>query len=54
MNSATERQQLLFVWTQDSSLLSPIVGWSFHDANDPNADAPELPHARGVDVLADS
>ena len=53
MNSATERQQLLFVWTQDSSLLSPIVGWSFHDGNDPNADAPDLPHARGVDVLAD-
>jgi hypothetical protein len=53
VNSETERQELLFVWTEDSSLSSRIVGWSFHDGNDPDADAPELPHARGVDVLAD-
>ena len=53
MNPETERQELLFVWTEDSSLSSRIVGWSFHDGNDPNADATELPHARGVDVLAD-
>ena len=44
MNSETERQELLFVWTENSSLSSRIVGWSFHDGNDPEADAAELPH----------
>lgn len=53
MNPETERQQLLFIWTEDSNLASRIIGWSFHDGNDPHADAAELPHARGVDVLAD-
>jgi hypothetical protein len=53
LNPETERQELLFIWTEDSSLTSRIVGWSFHDGNDPDADAAVLPHARGVDVLAD-
>ncbi len=53
MNPEVERQQLLFVWTEDSSLRSRIVGWSFHDGNDPDADTAELSHQRGVDVLAD-
>jgi hypothetical protein len=53
VNPETQRQQLLFVWTADSSLTSRIVGWSFHDGNDPDADAAELPYERGVDVLAE-
>jgi hypothetical protein len=53
VNPETERQELLFIWTADSSLMSPIIGWSFHDGNDPEADVAELPHTRGVDVLAD-
>jgi hypothetical protein len=48
-----DRQQLLFVWTESSNLSSRIVGWTFHNGNDPDAEVAELPHARGVDVLAD-
>lgn len=53
MNPEADRQQLLFVWTADSSLLSTVVGWNFHDGTDPDADLKELPYQRGVDVLAD-
>jgi len=53
VNHATERQQVLFVWTENSSLSSRIVGWSFHDGNDPDADLTEMAHVRAVDVLAD-
>ena len=53
MNPERERQQLLFVWTEGSSLSSPIVGFTFHNGNDPDAEVAELPHGRGVDVLAD-
>jgi hypothetical protein len=53
VNHEIERQQLLFVWTADSSLTSGVVGWSFHDGSDPGADLDELPYMRGVDVLAD-
>jgi len=53
MNPDTHRQQVLFVWTTDSSLLSPIVGWNLHDGTDPDRDLPEPPAERGVDLLAD-
>lgn len=53
MNPETQRQQVLLVWTADSALTSPIVGWSFHDGNDVVADMAELPYRRGVDALAD-
>lgn len=53
MNPEAERQQLLFVWTDDSSLQGRIVAWSFHDGRDPEADATELDYRRAVDVLAD-
>lgn len=53
MNPDTERQQLLFVWTADSSLASPVVAWTFHDGNDPDADLPDVPYQRGADALAD-
>ena len=53
MNPGTERQQVLFLWTADSSLASPVVAWTFHDGNDLDADLPEAAYARGVDALAD-
>lgn len=53
MNSETQRQQLLFVWTDESSLHGRVVGWSFFDGNDPLADLTDLEYRRGVDVLAD-
>lgn len=53
MNPETQRQQLLFVWTDESSLTGRIIAWSFHDGRDAEADAAELEYRRGVDVLAD-
>jgi hypothetical protein len=53
VNPETERQQLLFVWTDESSLHGRIIGWNFHDGNDPASDQIDLPYERGVDVLAD-
>lgn len=53
MNPETQRQQLLFVWTDESSLNGRIIGWNFHDGANPDADVPELDYRRGVDVLAD-
>ena len=53
MNPETQRQQLLFVWTDESSLDARIIAWNFHDGCDPEADAVELDYRRGVDVLAD-
>lgn len=53
MDPEHQRQELLFVWTADSSLLSRIVGWNFHSGREPGADLAELPYERGVDALAD-
>ena len=53
MNCETERQQLLFVWTDESSLHGRIIGWSFFDGNDRAADLTDHDYQRGVDVLAD-
>ena len=53
MNAETERQQLLFVWTDESSLHGRIIGWSFFDGNDSAADLTDHDYQRAVDVLAD-
>lgn len=53
MNADAERQQLLFLWTADSSLASSVVAWTFHDGNDLAADRADAPYRRGVDALAD-
>lgn len=53
MNPDIQRQQVMFLWTADSSLLSRVIGWNIHDGNDPDLDHPELPYERGVDALAD-
>jgi len=53
VNPDTERQQVLFVWTADSSLSSRIVGWNLHDGNDIDRDLTDAPADRGVDLLVD-
>ncbi len=53
MNPETQRQQVLFLWMEDSSLEGRIVGWSFFDGADPSADWTELPYRSGVAALAD-
>lgn len=53
MNPETQRQQVLFVWTEDSRLDSRIVGWSFFDGNDPAATMDEAPVKVAVELLAD-
>lgn len=53
MNPETHRQQVLFVWTEDSRLDSRIVGWSFFDGNDPTATMDESPVTLAVELLAD-
>jgi hypothetical protein len=53
MNPETHRQQVLFVWTEDSRLDSRIVGWSFFDGADPAATMDEAPVKLAVELLAD-
>lgn len=33
MNSETERQQVLFLWLEDSNLDGRVVAWTFHDGS---------------------
>lgn len=40
MNSQV-RQQVLFLWTDESPMDSPVIAWSFHDGS--NGTGPELP-----------
>jgi len=51
VDSETQRQQLLWLWTADSNLDSRVVAWTFHDGADLTADIAELPHERGIDAL---
>lgn len=37
----TQRQQVLYLWMQGSSLDDPVVGWSFHDGT--AGSGPQLP-----------
>lgn len=53
MNHETERQQLLWLWTADSNLVSPVIAWTHHDGNDLSLDLADLPYERGVDALGD-
>lgn len=53
MNPDSHRQQVLFLWMADSGLHARVVGWAFHDGNDPVADLSECPYERAVDALAD-
>lgn len=57
MNPETERQQVLFLWLDDSNLAGRVIAWTFHDGSGTTDDlvgtdgAP--PYARGTDALAD-
>ena len=48
-----QRQQVLFLWLEDSSLEGRVVGWSFFDGADPATDWTEMPYANGLAALAD-
>lgn len=54
------RQQVLYLWSDGSSLDSTTVGWAFHDGTDgagpplPEAEQPgAAPYRSGVDALRD-
>jgi IS1 family transposase len=53
MNPDTHRQQLLFVWTEDSRLDSRVVGWSFFDGTDATAAMDDAPATLAVELLTD-
>ncbi len=53
MSAASHRQQVLFVWTEDSRLDSRIVGWSYFDGADLTAQMDEAPAKLAVELLAD-
>ncbi len=56
----TERQQVLYLWTEGSSLDEKVVGWAFHDGTDgagpqlPDAERPgHAPYPTGLRALQD-
>lgn len=51
MDPESQRQQLLWLWTADSSLDSRVVAWTFHNGADLGADLADLPFERGIDAL---
>ena len=54
--SALQRQQILHLWADGSSLDSGVVAWAFHDGTDGSGPAlPDAspPYATGVDALRD-
>ncbi len=58
MNSSTgaERQQVLYLWMQGSSLDSRTIGWAFHDGTGgdaPGVPADDPPYPTGVAALID-
>lgn len=53
MDPATHRQQVLFLWSEDSSLDGRVVAWSFHDGNDRSADMADQPYPTCADALSD-
>ena len=52
MNPETHRQQVLFLWLDDSHLDSRVVGWSFHDGAGRQADLDgSPPYATATEAL---
>ena len=56
----TERQQVLYLWLDGSSLDDKVVGWAFHDGTDgagpplpQSPDAGQPPYASGLRALHD-
>ena len=56
MNPETQRQQVLFLWLDDSNLEGRVIAWTFHDGagrdDDLGADGTP-PYTRGIDALGD-
>lgn len=53
MNPDTQRQQLLWLWTTDSNLMSRVIAWTLVDGTDLDRDMPEPPYASGGEAIAD-
>lgn len=52
----TERQQILYLWSNGSALDSGTVGWAFHDGTEgvgPTIPDVKPPYASGVEALCD-
>jgi hypothetical protein len=46
MDPATQRQQVLFLWLEDSYLEGRVVAWTFHDGTGALTDLPGSPPYR--------
>ncbi len=56
----TQRQQVLYLWTEGSSLDEKVVGWAFHDGTEgagpqlPDSQHPgHAPYSNGLRALQD-
>ena len=55
----TERQQILYLWMDGSSLDEKVIGWAFHDGTDgvgpqlPEPGAGQPPYTSGLGALRD-
>jgi len=54
MNSATQRQQVLYLWLDQSNLEGRVIAWTFHDGSGRQDDIPgDPPYGLGTDALRD-
>jgi hypothetical protein len=54
MDPAAQRQQVLFLWLDNSHLDARVVGWAFHDGSGAMDDLPgQPPYATGGAALRD-
>lgn len=57
MHADSQRQQVLFLWLDDSSLHARVRAWSYHDGSAPGTDLEiddgGVPYATGEAALAD-
>lgn len=54
MDPETQRQQVLFLWLEDSNLEGRVVAWTFHDGSGRAMDIEGTPpYKRGVEALYD-
>jgi len=53
MDPAKHRQQVLFLWSEDSSLEGRVIAWSFHDGSNRSADQADRPYRSCADALVD-
>jgi hypothetical protein len=54
MDPATQRQQVLFLWLDQSTLEGRVIAWTFHDGSGRQGDIPgDPPYRLGTDALLD-